>query len=188
MSSQRRVIAFDRGTTVGTGQLCEVAGLVREHLDSAPDASVLIFDATTSEPVDIDLRGTPDDVRTRMVEKQGATAPRPPGRPRLGVIAREVTLLPAHWEWLSQQRGGASATLRRLVDTAGRCDSKGATVRASRDVAYRFMSHLAGDYPGFEAATRALYAGDNERFLAETGEWPRDVREHLVHLADAAFH
>lgn len=188
MSIERPVIAFDRGVTVAKGQLVEVAGTVRHHLDVTADASVLIFDATTSEPVEIDFRGTTDEVRARLVESQGAVQPRPPGRPRLGVIAREVTLLPAHWEWLSQQRGGASAALRRLVDAASRSDSKGGVVRAGRDVTYRFMSHLAGDYPGFEAATRALYAGNNESFLIATGEWPRDVREHLLHLSDAAFH
>jgi hypothetical protein len=188
MSIDRPVVAFDRGVAVAKGQLVDVAGVVRQHLDVTDDASVLIFDATTSEPVDIDLRGTPDDVRARLVASPDAVPPRPPGRPRLGVIAREVTLLPVHWEWLSQQRGGASGTLRRLVDAASRSDSKGGAVRAGRDVTYRFMSHLAGDYPGFEAATRALYAGDNESFLVATGEWPRDVREHLLHLADAAFH
>ncbi len=187
MPNQRPVIAFDRGFAIARGQLVEVAGAVRQHLDVTHDASVLIFDATTSEPVDIDLRGSPDDVTKRLVESQVAVPPRPPGRPRLGVIAREVTLLPAHWEWLSRQRGGASATLRRLVDAASRSDSKGSAVRAGRDVTYRFMSHLAGDYPGFEAATRALYAGDRETFLSVTGEWPHDVREHLLHLSNAAF-
>ncbi len=188
MSIERPVIAFDRGVAVAKGQLVEVAGAVRQHLDVTDDASVLIFDATTSEPVDIDFRGTAEEVQARLVESQGEVQPRPPGRPRLGVIAREVTLLPAHWEWLSQQRGGASATLRRLVDAASRSDSKGGAVRAGRDVAYRFMSHLAGDYPAFEAAARALYAGDEESFRIATGEWPSDVREHLLHLADAAFH
>ncbi|MEO5824430.1 MAG: DUF2239 family protein [Gemmatimonadales bacterium] len=187
MPTQRAVIAFDRGAAVAIGQLVEVAGAVRRHLDVTRDASVLIFDAITSEPVDIDFRGTVDEVRARLMETQDAAPTRPPGRPRLGVIAREVTLLPAHWEWLSQQQVGASATLRRLVDAAGRADSKGGAVRVGRDATYRFMSHLAGDYPGFEAATRALYAGDNGSFRGATAEWPHDVREHLLHLSEAAF-
>lgn len=187
MSINRSVVAFDRGVAVAKGPLVQVAGAVRLHLDVTDDARVLIFDATTSQPVDIDFRGTADEVQARLVESQEPVPSRPPGRPRLGVIAREVTLLPAHWDWLSQQRGGASATLRRLVDAAGRSDSKGAAVRVGRDVTYRFMSHLAGDYPGFEAATRALYAGNNESFLIATSDWPHDVREHLLHLSDAAF-
>lgn len=187
MSIERPVIAFDRGVAVAKGGLIEVAGAVRRHLDVTADASVLIFDSTTSEPVDIDFRGTPEEVQARLVQSQDEVPRRPPGRPRLGVIAREVTLLPAHWEWLSQQRGGASAALRRLVGAASRFDSKGGAVRAGRDVAYRFMSHLAGDYPAFEAAGRALYAGDEASFRIAIGEWPRDVREHLIHLADAAF-
>ncbi|MFL6843908.1 MAG: DUF2239 family protein [Allosphingosinicella sp.] len=101
------------------------------------------------------------------------------GRPRLGVVAREVTLLPVHWEWLGQQRGGASAVLRRLVDEARRREP-GAGEK--RDSAYRFMSHMCGDRPGYEEALRALYRGEQERFRNLVADWPPAIRDYLGEL------
>ena len=114
-------------------------------------------------------------------------APRGPGRPRLGVVAREVTLLPRHWEWLNGQPGGASVALRRLVEDARRLRAGADRKRRSQEVAYRFISAMAGDRPGFEEATRALFASDRTRFTAHTSAWPVDVRRHARALADRAF-
>lgn len=111
-----------------------------------------------------------------------AEPPRGRGRPALGVVAREVTLLPRHWEWLSAQPGGASAALRRLVETARRNDGAG-RMRAAREAAYRFMSAMAGNRPGYEEAIRALFAGDAERFEALTAPWPADVSAFAARLA-----
>lgn len=109
------------------------------------------------------------------------------GRPRLGVVAREVTLLPRHWEWLSQQRGGASAALRRLVDEARRGQGDQDTQRLAKERVYRFMSAIGGGLPGFEEASRALFAQDGAAFAHRTAQWPADVRDHLAWLARDAF-
>src|SRR6202000_600087 len=94
------------------------------------------------------------------------------GRPKLGVEAREVTLLPRHWEWLSTQRPGASATLRRLVEDARRADPGASGMREGKEAPYRFITAMAGDALGYEEAVRALFANDGARFEAESTPWP----------------
>jgi hypothetical protein len=141
--------------------------------------------------VELDRRGSADDVRRRLEATGEPTPPaggaRGPGRPKLGVVAREVTLLPRHWEWLGAQPGGASVALRRLVEDARRGSADADRVRRAREAAYRFMSAMAGNEPGFEEATRALFAGDAERYEATTAAWPADVRAHARRLAAASF-
>ncbi len=112
---------------------------------------------------------------------------RGPGRPRLGVVGREVTLLPRHWAWLEAQRGNASATLRQLVDQARREGEEADSVRRAQDAAHRFCNAMAGDRPGFEEAMRALFARDGGRFNAETYPWPCDIRDHARWLAEDVF-
>lgn len=112
---------------------------------------------------------------------------RGPGRPKLGVVAREVTLLPRHWEWLADQPGGASAALRKLVERARRTGAAGDRRRRRLEAAYRFISAIAGDRPGFEAASRALFAGDRRRFQHLIRRWPVGVREHANRLVTAAL-
>jgi hypothetical protein len=118
-------------------------------------------------------------------EAAEAEAPRGPGRPKLGVVAREVTLLPRHWEWLNRQRGGASVALRRLVDEARHADGGADRRRAAQEAAYRFMSAMAGNREHFEEATRALFAGDAARFTHLIATWPKDIRDHTQKLAAA---
>ena len=114
-------------------------------------------------------------------------APRGPGRPKLGVVAREITLLPRHWEWLGQQSGGASVAIRKLVEDARRNGDDKQRIREGQEAAYRFMSIMAGDRPLFEEAARALFAGNHVRFDAMTGGWPVDIRDHAQRLAAGAF-
>ncbi len=182
-------VAFAGHTCVASGRLSDVAGEVKALLDSQPTTTVLILDGCTSEPIEVDLRGTPEEVVARLaVTSQGsATEGRAPGRPRLGVVAREVTLLPRHWEWLNAQPGGASVTLRKLVEEARRSTAGEARVRLAREACYRFMNTVAGNEPGFEEALRALYAGDRARFAALTEAWPPDVRDHARRLAADGF-
>src|SRR5262249_4494614 len=155
---------------------------------------VLIFDDATSEAIEVDLRGTAEDVLQRLARPEGSHAaaslpevPRGPGRPRLGVVAREGTLPPRHWEWLDGQPGGASVALRKLVEEARRVNAGKDRVRQSREATYRFMSAMAGNREGFEEATRALFAGRLERFEELVGTWPKDIRDHVWKLAIAAF-
>lgn len=165
---------------------------VSNRLEPGEAAAVLVFDDSTGRLVEVDWRGTPEEVRARLEapsESTGTEAPerRGPGRPRLGVVAREITLLPRHWSWLKSQPGGASATLRRLVDQARRVHASQDTVRHSQEVAYRFMTALGGDLPGFEEATRALFAGSRESFESSVAAWPKDFRAYAMRLAAAAL-
>jgi len=191
--------AFNGTQRVASGDLQKVARKVKEIIDRDEQASILIFDDFTSELVEVDFRGTVEDVLKRLrkpaakVEtattssKPDPRSPRKPGRPSLGVIAREVTLLPRHWDWLNRQPGGASVALRKLVEEARRINSYKDKVRHSQEVAYRFMSAMAGNFPGFEEAARALFAGDPERFDSLVNSWSVDIQDHARKLAKAAF-
>jgi hypothetical protein len=155
-----------------------------EILKDKPQGQFVVFDDLTGSQIDLDLRGKPAeiaDVPADMVEE----IPRGRGRPRLGVIAKEVTLLPRHWDWLNGQPGGASVWLRKLVDEARKTSGDRDRVRAAQEAAYRFMSAIAGNLPGFEEATRALFAYDRRRFTHLVANWPEDVRDYAVRLAFA---
>lgn len=175
MSDTPSCTAFQSGRRIAAGSPAEVALALRGQ----PAGAVQIFDDATGRELDFDLRGSAEEVRARL------EPPRAPGRPRLGVVAREVTLLPRHWEWLAAQPGGASIALRKLVE-AGMADPR-ARAAAARQAADRFMAAAGGDLPGYEAATRALYAGDRAGFLAPLRAWPADLREHALHLAEPGF-
>jgi uncharacterized protein len=186
-------IAFEGDRRIAAGDLRDVARAAKEILDRRKAAAILVFDGATSGPVEIDFRGTVADVQARLPEAAatvadaGPSAPRGPGRPKLGVVAREVTLLPRHWDWLAQQPGGASVALRKLVDTARRTGEHSDRVRRAQEAAYRFMSAMAGDKPDFEDAIRALFANDPARFEKLIAAWPADVRDHTHILAERAF-
>jgi hypothetical protein len=189
-------IAFEGDHCIASGGLHDVASAAKAALDRRKEASILVFDGKTSGPIDIDFRGSVGDVLARLPEVAGAPiamedavlpAPRGPGRPKLGVVAREVTLLPRHWEWLARQSGGASVALRKLVDEARRTGEDRDRVRQAQEAAYRFMSVMAGNKPNYEDAIRALFAGEAARFENLIAGWPADVRSHASKLAEWAF-
>lgn len=182
--------AFTGPHRLAGGAILDVALAVKTALAIDPEAPVLTFNDATGAVVDLDLRGGRDEIAARLDERfpqspdeTESEAPRGPGRPKLGVIAREVTLLPRHWEWLGTQRGGASHALRRLVDDARRADQGASEARTRRDAAYRFMSAMAGNLSGFEEASRAFFAGDAARFNEQSASWPEDIRAHVRKLA-----
>jgi hypothetical protein len=185
--------AFEGPRRIAVGVLAEVALEAKTAVDQGEQ--VLIFNDITSELIEVDFRGTAGDVLQRLARMDSkepapdgpAEASRGRGRPKLGVVAREVTLLPRHWEWLNAQPGGASVALRKLVEEARRANAGKDRVRQSQEAAYRFMSVMAGNLPGFEEATRALFAGQRERYDQLIGPWPEDVRNHAEKLAVAAF-
>jgi hypothetical protein len=186
-------IAFDGDRRIAAGTLGAVVRAAKEALERRNDASILVFDGKTSDLIDIDFRGTVDDVLERLpdipaaVTETAPPAPRGAGRPKLGVVAREITLLPRHWEWLAQQSGGASVALRKLVEEARRSGEEKDRVRHAQEAAYRFMSAMAGNAPHYEDAIRALFANDASGFAKLIAEWPADVRRHVSMLAERAF-
>lgn len=176
--------AFAGVRCLAAGRREDVALAVREALDRDASQPVLVFDDATGRQVDFDLRGTPREVAARLGAREAA---RGPGRPRLGVVAREVTLLPRHWEWLGRQRGGASVALRRLVDAARTVGGSEEERSRAQEAADRFMMAMAGDLPGYEEAARALYAADGGAFAQRTETWPADLRDCARRLAAPAF-
>lgn len=186
--------AFAGERRIASGDLATVALVVKSAVDAGVER-IVVFDDATGRTVDLDLRGTPDEVRARHVAVKpeeaapgDETAKPGRGRPKLGVTAREVTLLPRHWDWLAGQPGGASAALRRLVEAARRENADADAARRVQEAAYRVMSTLAGNLPGFEEATRAFFAGDQKQFHKLCEAWPRDVREYVGGLVDAIGH
>ncbi|HEU4992699.1 MAG TPA: DUF2239 family protein [Luteimonas sp.] len=208
-----RVTAFAGDRLIAAGPLRSVALTARQALEAEPGAPLLIFDDAEQRQVEIDLRGSmaelvqrlaaadtgreaaaavirgkPGAVATAAGDGEGDEAPRRGrGRPKLGVVAREVTLLPRHWTWLNAQPGGASVALRKLVEAARRGNGDGDRKRAGQEAAYRFMHAIAGDQPGFEAAARALFAGDLGKLEDAIADWPHDIREHATMLAARAL-
>lgn len=183
--------AFQGMKRIASGPLLDVAATVKRAVDRGEPGNVLVFDDVTAEPIELDLRGSVRDVVERLTGRSESVAAsrseqRGPGRPRLGVVAREVTLLPRHWDWLARQPGGASVALRKLVDEARRAKGKDRR-REAQAAAYRFMSALAGNEPGFEEAARALFAGNETRFGEVIAAWPPDIRDYAKALAAPAF-
>ena len=175
-----RFVAFEGASRIAEGDWAQVSRAAWRALDGAAGKAVLVFESETGRVADLDPRDRTAAVAAPEHEPQPEPVKR--GRPRLGVVAREVTLLPRHWDWLAEQPGGASVALRRLVEAA-RKDSAGADERrAARDAAYRFMQAIGGDLVGFEEASRALFADDEARFATETSTWPTDVRDQILKL------
>jgi hypothetical protein len=187
-SAATHCAAFDGGRLIAAGPLKDVALAVKAALAAGAAGPVLTFGDADGAVLDLDLRGSEAEIIARLGANESEAPPtRGRGRPRLGVVAREVTLLPRHWDWLAAQPGGASAALRRLVEEARRSSGAKDRVRLGQEAAYRFMAAMAGDLPGFEEATRALFAGDRARFARHMAQWPSDVGAYATKLAEPAW-
>lgn len=178
MGEEATYTAFAGQSQIVSGGLREMLLETKARMERGPSDPILVFEDQTGRQVDFDFRGSADEVLER------ATPPRRagPGRPRLGVVSREVSLLPRHWDWLEQQPNGISAALRRLVDEARKRDPEEERARRAREAASRFMTAMAGNLPGYEEASRALYAGDREGVRQRIAAWPEDVRVHVERL------
>jgi len=191
--------AFAGSRHLASGALIDVALAIKAAETAESSGPILTFDDESGKVLDLDLRGTTADIVSRLSEQgelealaaatcygsRRTASGRSRGRPKLGVVAREVTLLPRHWDWLAAQPGGASQALRRLVDDARRSDDGQSRAKAARERTYRFLSALAGDLPGYEEALRALFAGNDDAFADYMAAWPADVRLHALRLARA---
>jgi hypothetical protein len=183
---------FDGHRRIESGPLETVALVVKHAIESGAAGPVLIFDDTTGRSIEIDTRGSDQEMLARLAQptttndravSARVSEPRGRGRPKLGVVSREVTLLPRHWEWLTAHPGGASVALRKLVDEARRTHGEKDRCRSAQERAYHFMSAMAGDMPSFEEAARALFANDQSRLRELVAAWPEDVRDHAIELA-----
>jgi hypothetical protein len=189
--------SFNGHKRFASGSLPVNALAVKHALDSGMTSAMLTFCDQTGQVVDIDLRGSDADILARLppdgfqiqgnesalLDSGESAEPRGRGRPKLGVVAREITLLPRHWDWLATQPGGASVTLRKLVDESRRANADRDRQRQASECAYHFMSAMAGDMAGFEEASRALFANDAAKFRQQTEAWPTDVRDYVRRLA-----
>jgi hypothetical protein len=184
MSECANYTAFADQTRIASGPLDLVLRALKARFDRGESAGILVFEDGSGRQVDFDLRGTLEEVLARVAPAAPRTGP---GRPRLGVVSREISLLPRHWEWLEEEPNGASAALRRLVDQARSQDQGSGSARRAQDAASRFMTAMAGNLAGFEEATRALYQKDRGRLEGLIADWPEDVREYAFRLAGDAI-
>lgn len=170
-----KLTAFCGSQKIASGEAIEVWRAVAAHSGASPADAILVFDDATGRIVDLDPRNPPVD----------SSQPKGRGRPRLGVVSREVTLLPRQWDFLNAEPGGASAALRRLVDEERRRRTASGDPRARQASAYTFMTAIAGDFENYEEALRALFAADRKRFAALVRGWPADIRNYALHLGFA---
>ena len=182
--TDQALLAFAGHRLLACGPAAEVVAAVKTAAEAGE--SVLTFDAVDGRVVDLDLRGDLAAVLARLIPASGPER-RGPGRPKLGVTAREVTLLPRHWDWLSGQPGGASVALRKLVEGALREAERPDRARRAKEATYRFMTAIAGDLSGYEAAVRALFAGDGAGLEAAVEGWPDGVRDAVLGMAAGAW-
>jgi hypothetical protein len=189
MEEERNYTAFMGERQIVSGEIKKMLLVTKSFIDRNKDAQVLIFDDQTGRQVDFDFRGTPDDVLARISEhplfKTDIGSEKReigPGRPKLGVVCREVSLLPRHWDWLEEQPGGISASIRKLVDEARKREPDKEKARNMRNAASRIMTVLAGNLPGYEEASRALFSGNTEKFENQICDWPQDICGYLQRI------
>jgi uncharacterized protein len=190
-------VAFRGKQIIARGEIEAVAKAVKQTADTGPQDRLVVYDDKTSQVIELDLRGTVDDVVSRLpdhpiLREARATStrvpeptdvkPAGPGRPKLGVVSREVSLLPRHWDWLAKQSGGASAAIRRLVEEARKAHHERDRRAEAQQAAHRFLWDMAGNEPNFEEVSRALYAADFDKVRALSAQWPADVRDHALRL------
>lgn len=182
MSAELNYVVFAGTRRVAAGQLRDVLPVLKRRFDRNPSDLGLVFEVETGRQVEFDLRGTPAQIFDRALP-----APqRGRGRPKLGVVSREVSLLPRHWDWLEEQSAGFSGALRRLVEQAMKAQPGKQRARRAREALSRFLYSMAGDRPNYEEAGRALFAGDFARFEQLVRRWPKDIRDHAIAQARLA--
>lgn len=195
MSTIQSILAFRDQTLLGAGPVVDVARVLQSLMAQGEAPNFLLFNAATGQQIDIELAADIAYIEQRYAPESnlndGVGAAdglrKSRGRPKLGVVGREVTLLPRHWEWLDHQRGGASAALRRLIDGERKSKVNEDRVRQAQDSTNRFIYAMAGNLEGFEEAVRSLYAGDKAGFLHHIRSWPTDIRQCATTFAREAF-
>lgn len=182
MDSCPSYVAFAGIRRIAEGPLRDVLPVLKQRFDEKRSDLVLVFEVESGRQVDFDLRGALPDI----LEREAPERPRGPGRPKLGIVSREVSLLPRHWDWLNQQSTGVSGALRRVVEQATKSDVAGQRAEQVRRALSNFLSSMAGDRPNYEEACRALFAGDTARFALLIERWPKDIRAYAIERAREA--
>ena len=185
LPSDLPVVAFAGDARIARAPLEKALPAI--HAAEAAGRAPQVFDLVEGRPVDLDLRGGFAEARARLGPPRVEVEKRGPGRPKLGVTPREVTLLPRHWDWLSAQPGGISVALRKLVEAQMRAGEGPERARRAKEATYRFITAMAGDLPNYEDATRMLFAGDWTAFEAAVAGWPEGVRETAREMAEGAW-
>jgi hypothetical protein len=175
------VSAFLDDVLIAQGSREAVTRRIEDRYSASDFSQIRVFDDVTGRVTDLDYF---EAAARSAPEEKPAEPPRGRGRPKLGVVAREITLLPRQWEWLATQPGGASATIRRLIDESRKRRAATLTAAEAREGVHRFMTEMAGDRPGYEDALRALYRSDIEGVRAIADTWPEDIRRYLNRLLD----
>jgi hypothetical protein len=190
MDSIDTYTAFTGHQYLFQGTLSDIVLKIKKRLGKAENNTIFIFSDTTGKIIDFNFQGNERDVQKRLELYVNEKVPKDdsgPGRPKLGVVSREISLLPRHWEWLATQSGGASSILRNLVEEAKKKSVNGNHVKQAQERAYKFMSAIAGDFEGYEEALRALYKRDKNNFLIQIQDWPSDVKSYVIKIANLAF-
>lgn len=190
MGSIDTYTAFDGNKLIFQGSLTDVVLKIKKRLGKEINSSILIFSNSTGNVIDFNFHGLERDVQRRLevfVTEEAQTFNTGPGRPKLGVISREVSLLPRHWEWLATQTGGSSATLRNLVEEAKKKSENGNQIKQAQERTYKFMFAIAGDFEGYEEVLRALYKKDEITFLEKIENWPKDIQVYLKDISKPVF-
>ncbi|HEX2735319.1 MAG TPA: DUF2239 family protein [Polyangiaceae bacterium] len=182
MEVDTNYVAFARARQIALGPLSDVLAALKQRFDRDDTELVLVFEVESGRQVDFDLRGSLEEVLARALP----TAARGPGRPKLGVASREVSLFPKHWEWLETQPAGISGTLRRLVEHAIKHEPAEARAKQARSALSRILSSIAGNRPHYEEASRALFSGDDKKFAELVADWPKDIRQFAIERVRAA--
>jgi len=190
METPNTYTAFEGHELIFRGPLSEIVLKIKRRLGKAENSSILIFSDDTGKTMDFNFRGNEQEVLKRIdiyVSDDASKDVTGPGRPKLGVISREVSLLPRHWEWLANQSGGASATLRKLVEDAKKKSVSSSLIKQAQERTYKFMSVMTGNLEGYEDALRALYKRDKKTFLNQIKNWPSDVKKYAADIAKPVF-
>jgi hypothetical protein len=183
MDDEKSYVAFAGDRLIASGSLRDTLTATKAFVDGSADPRLLIFEDQTGRQLDFNFHGTLTEVLERALPAPERVGP---GRPKLGVVSREISLLPRHWAWLEEQPHGISAALRRLVDEAKKRDPEEQRARRAREAISKLMTALAGNAEHYEEASRALFANDHARFSQLIRTWPKDVRRHLLHLLEAS--
>jgi hypothetical protein len=191
MNTSNTYTAFNNTDLFHQGDLSEVVLKIKDHIGKAENTTITVFSDATGKTIDFNFQGTKKDVQKRLdvfvSESSLTNTITGPGRPKLGVISREISLLPTHWEWLSTQPGGASAILRRLVDEARKKSLNTPSIKSIQEKTHRFISAIAGDLEGYEEVLRAMYRKDEDQFLIHMSSWPNDLKTHALFLSKGMF-